>query len=305
MKFIATVFAFFTVSISVLAAIFTNSPSADAFVRSNAPTANYGGAGALSVSGSSATNSTSGAANGIADTFIRFNTFSMRTNLNALYGTNNWVVSSAKLQVTEVGTPNNSIFNQGKGAFEVRWVANTNWVEGTGMPNTPATDGIVFTNETALLDSGSDVSLGLFTNTATSAILQFPLALTAPFISIAQAGDDIGLFLAATEAKTGFTFNARSFGTASARPMLIVSALPRPEVVSLSLTETDAMLSGTNGLAGGSYYVLTSTNIAAPLSQWTPVATNVLSVGGDFTITATNAILPDIGGQQFFILQTR
>ena len=84
------------------AALFTNSVSADAFVRSNAPTLNYGAAGSLTVSGSTATNA-SGVVNGIADTFIRFNTTAMVANFNALFGVNNWVINRATLRVTEVG----------------------------------------------------------------------------------------------------------------------------------------------------------------------------------------------------------
>jgi hypothetical protein len=39
-----------------------------------------------------------------------------------------------------------------------------------------------------------------------------------------------------------------------------------------------------------------------PLSQWTPVATNVLSAGGNFTITATNTVTRGVP-QRFYILQ--
>ena len=42
-----------------------------------------------------------------------------------------------------------------------------------------------------------------------------------------------------------------------------------------------------NGLAGLTYGRPTSTNLALPLSEWTPVTTNVLSADGNFTITAT------------------
>jgi len=49
--------------------------------------------------------------------------------------------------------------------------------------------------------------------------------------------------------------------------------------------------------------VLTSTNLALPLSQWMPVATNVLSASGNFTITATNAVNRSIP-QRFYILLT-
>jgi hypothetical protein len=303
MKFLATLLPFLALTISTRAAIFTNSVYVDAFVRSNAPTLNYGGAGALSVSGSSSTNTASGATNGIADTFIRFNTAAMVTSFNSLFGANNWVISGAKLQVTEAGTPNNAIFDQGKGAFEIRWVANDSWTEGTGTPNTPTTDGIVYTNEPVLLTNTA--SLGSFTNTETSVTLLFTLALPATFVSDAQAGGEVGLFLTALDAKTGFTFNSHTFGTTSARPFLEISAVPRPGISGVSLSGTNVVLSATNGTTGGTYYVVSSTNVAQPLSQWTPVATNVLNASGNFSVTVTNAMPANAPAQQFYILQTQ
>jgi hypothetical protein len=41
---------------------------------------------------------------------------------------------------------------------------------------------------------------------------------------------------------------------------------------------------------------------AQPFSQWTPVATNVLEANGNFTIIATNAVIPN-ASQQFYLLQ--
>jgi hypothetical protein len=35
-----------------------------------------------------------------------------------------------------------------------------------------------------------------------------------------------------------------------------------------------------------------STNLALPPSQWTPVATNVLKVDGNFTMIVTNSVNP-------------
>ena len=303
MKCLFTFLTFVVMANPLRAAIFTNSPNADAFVRSNAPTANYGGAGSLSISGSISTNTASGLTNGIADTFIRFNTAAMVSSFNSLFGANNWVISGAKLQVTEVGTPNNSIFDQGKGAFQIYWVADDTWTEGTGTPSIPTTDGIVFTNEPTLLTNTA--SLGTFTNTGTSVTVLFPLAVPPAFVSNAQAGGELTLFLTAIDSQIGFTFNSRSFGTVSARPYLEISAVPRPGITGISLSRTNVILAATNGAAGGTYYALTSTNAGLLLNQWTPVATNVLNANGNFTITATNAANASASLQQFFILQTQ
>ena len=55
---------------------------------------------------------------------------------------------------------------------------------------------------------------------------------------------------------------------------------------------SNLVLDGSISSSGGTCYVLTSTNLARPLSQWTPVATNVLGTGGTFSITITNAVNP-------------
>ena len=44
------------------------------------------------------------------------------------------------------------------------------------------------------------------------------------------------------------------------------------------------------------------TNLAEPLNQWVPVATNVPGADGNFSITATNAVNPN-ALQRFYLLQ--
>jgi len=198
---------------------------------------------------------------------------------------------------------NNSIFDQGKGGFEIDWIADDNWTEETGMPNRPTTDGLAYANESALLTKAA--SLGTFTNTGTNATLLFPLALALAFVSNAQAGSEVTFFLTAANPQIGFTFNSRSFATVSARTYLEISAAPRPGVTNISLSETNVIPSATNGAAGGTCYVLSSTNVAWPLNQWTPVATNVLNANGNFTMTFTNGVSVNAQGQLFFILQTQ
>jgi hypothetical protein len=77
---------------------------------------------------------------------------------------------------------------------------------------------------------------------------------------------------------------------------------PQPGIVNITLSGTNLVLNGTNGLATGVYHLLASTNLALPLSQWSSVATNALTANGNFTITATNAIKPQ-AACQFYVLQ--
>jgi hypothetical protein len=89
----------------------------------------------------------------------------------------------------------------------------------------------------------------------------------------------------ATPVLSGLTATAKKvrwFSGAEASPF-------SPDIVGLSLSGTNVTLNATNGLAGKTYYVLTSTNLTLPLSQWSLVSTSILGAGGPFTITATNA----------------
>jgi len=45
-------------------------------------------------------------------------------------------------------------------------------------------------------------------------------------------------------------------------------------------------------------------DVTLPLSQWTPIASNVLSTSGNFTITVSNTVSPGVS-QRFYILQTQ
>ena len=85
---------------------------------------------------------------------------------------------------------------------------------------------------------------------------------------------------------------------------LMTSAFGRPGSASAAsnVSGTNLVFSGVNGLSGGTYSVMTSTNLTLPLSQWTRVATNVLSANGNFTITVTNAVNSG-ASQQFYMLQ--
>ena len=296
---ILTIFAGFNVS---RAALFTNTISIDALVRSNTPAANYGAAGSLTVSGATATNA-SGTVNGIADSFIRVNTAGLVTALNSLYGPNNWIINGAALRVVELGAPGNNIFTRGKGAFEIRWFSNDAWTEGTGMPISPTTDGVVYTNELTLLTNTA--SLGVFTNAAANNTNAYFLALPAAFVADIAAGGDVGLYLTAVDPGIGFTFNSQNFGTATQRPLFILSAVPTPGTIGITVSGADVIITGTNGAAGVPYVVLSGTNLLSPPNQWMPVATNVLNASGPFSITATNVNGPGAPAQQFFILQNQ
>jgi hypothetical protein len=132
-----------------------------------------------------------------------------------------------------------------------------------------------------------------------------PLALPAAFAGSIQAGGEVGFFLTAIDPGIGFDFYSRSFaGNPVVLPHFIVSATARPGITAIGLSGTNLVVSATNGIAGGTYFVLTSTNLTSPASQWTPVATNVLAAGGNFASTVPNAVITNSPLPHFFVLST-
>ena len=212
----------------------SNTPVADAFVRSADPAGNYGGAGALEVSGLIATNA-SGVQQGQFDSFMRFDVSSEVAMFNSNFGTGNWAISSATLKLTEVGAPGNAVFNRGVGQFQVQWVANDPWIEGTGNPGATTTNGIVWNDEaTVLADSQS--LLGTYSNAGANGLRTLTLGTPSAFINDISAGGLVSFYLSPTTNSTvGFNFNSRSFGTASAQPFLVLTAVAVPEPTTLGL----------------------------------------------------------------------
>lgn len=91
-------------------------------------------------------------------------------------------------------------------------------------------------------------------------------------------------------------FSADAFnGTAGLQASATIAQI----VFTYSLRQTifrdgaNVIIVGTGGLPGGTYHVLTSTNMISPAAQWTPVATNLFDGAGSFRFTnAITATLP-------------
>lgn len=77
-----------------------------------------------------------------------------------------------------------------------------------------------------------------------------------------------------------------------------------PDITSVNLAGTNLVLNASNGVAGETCIMLASPSLSQHLSRWNPVATNILSAGGNSAITATNAVNP-AAPQQFYILKTQ
>lgn len=78
----------------------------------------------------------------------------------------------------------------------------------------------------------------------------------------------------------------------------VVATASSPQIGTVQLVNGNLILSGGGGNAGSQYYILASTNLMLPVSQWTPLTTNYFDGFGNFA--STNALTP--GSLQLFYL---
>lgn len=73
-----------------------------------------------------------------------------------------------------------------------------------------------------------------------------------------------------------------------------------PAFKSLRIFKNALVISGSNGPTNGVYFVLATTNLAAPFADWLPIATNQFDILGNFSFT--NPIVPG-DPEEYFLLQ--
>jgi hypothetical protein len=286
-RFLAVCLSLFIVSSGTAQVFLTNYPVADTFVRSMDPVHNYGGAGALSVSGPIATNII-GQQAGLLDSFMRFDVSGVGSNFNSIYGPGHWGITKAILVVFEQTDANNTVFNGGVGPFEIRWIATNTWTEGTGKPSNPTTDGITYNDEPSLLNPTLG-SLGTFINGGTNGVVRLSLGASASFVSDISTGNLVSLFMAATPNSTvGFTFHSRNFVDPTQFPFLEITAVPISQITSLVITGPDVKI-GFTTTNGVSYTVEANSDLAT--GSWSVLTGNISGTGGIITFTDSGAAL--------------
>lgn len=265
--------------------IVTNTPVADAFVRSLDPIHNYGRAGALAVSGSIATN-VLGQQEGLLDSFMRFDVSGAVSNFNNSFGVGRWVIVRATLNLFEQGAPNNTIFNRGVGPFEVRWVGTNSWAEGSGNPNAPTMDGIVWSNRTSVVNSNMNESLGTFTNGGTDGLVRTSLGMPSGFVSNLSSGTNVTFYLTTTtNSPVGFTFHSHNFVDPTQWPFLELAVIVIPRITSLVIVGSDVKIGFTTDNTMTNVVEYNNTLID---NGWTTL-TNITGASGNVTVTDTGA----------------
>ncbi|HEX7654095.1 MAG TPA: autotransporter-associated beta strand repeat-containing protein, partial [Verrucomicrobiae bacterium] len=98
----------------------------------------------------------------------------------------------------------------------------------------------------------------------------------------------------------GLTWNTNALLTSGIISVLGTATAQPVHITSIGLSGTTLSLTATNGLAGGQFVLLASTNLAKPFNQWTPLLTNTFNGSGNVNLS-TNILSAGLR-QQFFLL---
>jgi hypothetical protein len=273
---------------------YTVASFADAFLATGSPTnpegtnltgLNFGGAGALFIAPPTSTN-------GEFQTVMQFD-LSGATNLfNAAYGTNGWVVSGLSLQLTgnngKAGEiPLNTIFPTiSGGQFIIEWLSNNSWLEGTGTPITPATNGVTYDSLPTLLSGAHDI---LCTNTYSppgdNVAVTYALPLDTNIVNEVMQSGDVSFLLYAADDQISYLFNSYNYGRGN-QPLIHVTANATPPTITSEIyTNGSFQLTGL-GAAMQQYQIQASTNLGT--TNWQSLGVAMADGTGMIQFTDTN-----------------
>ncbi|HXF09199.1 MAG TPA: autotransporter-associated beta strand repeat-containing protein, partial [Desulfuromonadaceae bacterium] len=210
------------------------------------------------------------------------------------------VAGSAKLDVSGLSSTFNLGASQTLSNSTSTAVLNGNATIGSGklsLTYASGTPSFVVTNGALTLSSSSTVRVN---NTGS--------ALTAgnyKLVSKATSGNtgSVAGTVPSTVTVTGGGIaagTAASLQITSGELYLVVVSLAPPKFAGISVTGTNLTIIATNGSAGANVYLLQSTNIALPLSQW--ITNTILTLDGSGNVT-TNLSGVATNKQTFYILK--
>jgi hypothetical protein len=222
---------------------YTAITSADAFLATGSPEnpngtdltdLNFGEAGTLVIAPAAA-------AKGEFQSVIQFDLSEAPDLFNSTYGTN-WTISEISLELaSNYGRggvqPNNPIFNVIHGGdFVIEWLSDDTWVEGTGTPNLPSTDGVIYHSLPSLLASAREI---LCTNTYSppgdNVHVTWVLPMNTNLIADVLSGGEISLRFYAADDLVSYLFNSHSYGRGN-EPLIHVTAIPVLKILSGAFT---------------------------------------------------------------------
>jgi hypothetical protein len=194
---------------------------------------------------------------------------------NSTYGSNHWLVSGVLLELaSNYGTsgvqPNNGIFPViSGGTFVIEWLSDNDWIEGTGTPNLPTTDGVSYDSLPDLLSGPHEI---LCTNTysppGTNVPVLYPLPLSTNLVADAVGGGQVTFLFYAADDQIGYLFNSDNFG--QNQPLIHVVVTPLLEILSGSFTNGAFSLAGIGG-DNATYQIQVNTNLST--THWQTIGT--------------------------------
>jgi uncharacterized protein with beta-barrel porin domain len=95
----------------------------------------------------------------------------------------------------------------------------------------------------------------------------------------------------------GLAWNTNALYTAGTVSVVITA---RPAIGSIVISGNSLVFSGTGGVGNANYYLLGTTNLAAPLTNWPRLLTNQFDAAGNFNFTNG---LDTSAPQNFYLLQ--
>lgn len=186
----------------------------------------------------------------------------------------------------------------------------------TVAPGTSAATGTLNVSGNATLNGNTVMKLNGASNDGLSAggALTYGGTLTLTNISAPlAAGNSFTLFgasaysgsfatIAPATPGPGLAWNTNNL-TVNGSISVVSAAAPVPRITSIGLSGATLTIQGTNGTPNGQYVLLQSTNVALPLSQWTPALTNSFNGSGNFNLS-TNIVNPS-SPREFYIIKTQ
>lgn len=282
---------------------FTNTTTDDAFLATGSPdnslgtnlTAdNFGAAGVLAVAAASSPN-------GEFQSVLKYDVSGATNLFDGVYG-GAWTISGISLQFacnfgTQGAQPDNALFNPvNTGNFVIEWIADDDWVEGTGRPMAPTMDGVTYNSLSNLLE---EEHVPLCTNTyvppGDNVHVTWPLPLDPNLVSNILAGGPVSFRVYAADNQVSYLFNSHNFGNGN-QPLINITAIPLLEIFSGYFTNGAFHLTGIGG-TNAPYQVQVSTNLST--TNWQTIGTVTADNGGMIQFDDTN---PPSQRQQFYRL---
>jgi hypothetical protein len=281
---------------------YSGTTSADAFLATGSPNnpagndltgLNFGAAGALVVAPAASVK-------GEFQSVLRFSLSNAVSMFNTNFGAGNWTITNISLTLTSnYGSngvqPNNAIFPVISGGnFVIEWLSNDSWVEGTGTPNLPTTDGVTYDSLTVTdLLSGALAILctNAYTPTGDNVPVTYTLPLNTNLLSDVSGGGDVSLLFYAADNQIGYLFNSHEYGRGNEPLINVIATLKvvQPKILSAYFTNGFFHLTG---IGGTNLQYQVQANSALTTTNWQTIGTATANSAGVFQFDDTAATPP-------------